>query len=85
MLQELSAVTGACLMVRRDVYELAGGLNEELAVAFNDIDFCLRVRELGFRNLWTPFAECYHHESISRGAGHQCCKGRRATNQREDT
>ena len=49
MLQELSAVTGACLMVRRDVYELAGGLNEELAVAFNDIDYLLKsYAELGF-------------------------------------
>lgn len=82
LLQELSAVTGACLMVRRDVYELAGGLNEELAVAFNDIDFCLRVRELGFRNLWTPFAECYHHESISRGADTSAAKAARYQSER---
>lgn len=67
--QNCSAVTGACLVVRREVYERVGGLNErDLEVAFNDVDFCLRVRELGLRNLWTPYAELYHHESKSRGA-----------------
>jgi hypothetical protein len=49
------------------LYELAGGLDESLQVAFNDIDFCLRLRALGYRNIWTPFAELYHHESASRG------------------
>lgn len=67
LLQEMTAVTGACLMVRRCVYEQVGGLNEDLAVAFNDIDFCLKVRQQGYRNIWTPFAECCHHESLSRG------------------
>lgn len=67
VVQNYSAVTGACLVVRREAYERAGGLDEELEVAFNDIDFCLRLRELGYRNLWTPFAELYHHESASRG------------------
>ncbi|WP_238345789.1 glycosyltransferase family 2 protein [Luteimonas saliphila] len=66
--QQLSAVTGACLMVRRSVFEEVGGLDESLRVAFNDIDFCLRVRAAGYRNLWTPFAELYHHESASRGS-----------------
>ncbi|WP_262378637.1 glycosyltransferase family 2 protein [Luteimonas viscosa] len=66
--QRLSAVTGACLVVRRSVFEQVGGLDESLQVAFNDIDFCLRVREAGYRNLWTPFAELYHHESASRGS-----------------
>ncbi|OOG51129.1 hypothetical protein B0E50_02515 [Rhodanobacter sp. C01] len=65
--QSLSAVTAACLMIRRSVFEEAGGLNESLRVAFNDVDFCLRVRRLGYRNLWTPFAELYHHESATRG------------------
>ncbi|UTV86747.1 glycosyltransferase [Cobetia amphilecti] len=66
--QNLSAVTAACLLVRREVFEAVGGLNEEhLAVAFNDVDFCLKVREAGYRNLWTPYAELYHHESVSRG------------------
>ncbi len=68
LVQNYSAVTGACLVVRKDVYEQVGGLNEEhLAVAYNDVDFCLKVREAGYRNLWTPYAELYHHESVSRG------------------
>lgn len=65
--QELSAVTAACLLVRRSVYDEVGGLDERLRVAFNDVDLCLRIREKGYRNLWTPFAELYHHESASRG------------------
>ena len=65
--QELSAVTGACLMVRRTVFAEVGGLDEQIAVAFNDIDFCLRLRGAGYRNIWTPFAELIHHESASRG------------------
>lgn len=65
--QAVSAVTGACLAVRAGVYREVGGLDETLAVAFNDIDFCIRVREAGYRNVWTPFAEMYHHESASRG------------------
>lgn len=66
--QNLSAVTGACLLVRKNVFDQVGGLNEEhLKVAFNDVDFCLKVREAGYRNLFTPFAELYHHESVSRG------------------
>ncbi len=68
VVHNLSAVTAACLLVRKDVYEEVGGLNEDsLTVAFNDIDFCLKVREAGYLNVWTPFAELYHHESVSRG------------------
>lgn len=68
LVQNVSAVTGACLLVRRELFELVGGLNEEhLAVAWNDIDLCLKVQEAGYRNLWTPYAELYHHESVSRG------------------
>lgn len=67
--QNLSAVTGACLLVRKQVYEEVGGLNEkELTVAFNDVDFCLKVKQAGYNNVWTPYAEAYHLESISRGA-----------------
>jgi GT2 family glycosyltransferase len=65
--QYLSAVTAACLLVRRDVFDQVGGLDEKLQVAFNDVDFCLRLREAGYWNIWTPFAELYHHESASRG------------------
>ena len=68
LIQSFSAVTGACLVVRKALYEEVGGLNEvELQVAANDIDFCLRLREAGYRNIWTPYAELYHHESASRG------------------
>jgi glycosyltransferase involved in cell wall biosynthesis len=66
--QQLSAVTGACLVVTREAYERVGKLDEALQVAFNDIDFCLRLEEAGYRNIWTPFAELYHHESASRGS-----------------
>jgi glycosyltransferase involved in cell wall biosynthesis len=65
--QAFSAVTAACLVVRKSIFEQVGGLDEELEVAFNDIDFCLRVRQAGYRNVWTPFAEMIHHESASRG------------------
>ncbi|SFL27781.1 glycosyltransferase family 2 protein [Lysobacter sp. cf310] len=67
VVHNLTAVTGACLAVRRCVFDEAGGMDEELAVAFNDIDLCLRIDALGYRNVWTPFAELYHHESASRG------------------
>ncbi len=62
-----SAVTGACLMVKRRLYRTLGGLDEQFAVAFNDVDFCLRLLKLGLYNVYTPFAELYHHESLSRG------------------
>ncbi len=66
--RECSAVTAACLAVRRSSYLKVGGLDEtNLPVAFNDVDFCLRLRDAGLRNLWTPFAELYHLESVSRG------------------
>lgn len=68
VIQAFSAVTGACLVVRKDVFEKVGGLNEtELAVTCNDVDFCLRVQAAGYRNIWTPYAELYHHESATRG------------------
>jgi glycosyltransferase involved in cell wall biosynthesis len=65
--QDMSAVTAACMLIRRKVFEEVNGLDESLRVAFNDIDFCLRVQQRGYRNLWTPFAELYHHESATRG------------------
>ena len=66
--QNYTAVTAACLMIRKDTFRQVGGLSEEkLRVGFNDIDFCLKVHAAGYRNLWTPFAEFYHHESASRG------------------
>ncbi len=66
--QNVSAVTGACLMVRKSLYDALGGLDETFAVALNDVDFCLRIREKGYLNVFTPFAELYHFESASRGS-----------------
>lgn len=67
--QNLSAVTAACLVIRREVFLEVGGLEaDKLKVAFNDVDFCLKVQAAGYRNVWTPYAELYHHESASRGA-----------------
>ena len=65
--QDVSAVTTACALVKREVYLQVGGFDENLAVTFNDVDFCLRLREAGYRILWTPYAELIHHESASRG------------------
>ncbi|HEX8544853.1 MAG TPA: glycosyltransferase [Pseudomonas sp.] len=68
LIQSLSAVTAACLIIRKSVYEEVNGLDEiNLKIAFNDVDFCLRVQEAGYTNVWTPFAELYHHESATRG------------------
>ena len=69
LIQNYSAVTAACLIMRRSVFEEVGGLNEKhLKVAFNDVDLCLRIRERGYRIVWTPYAELYHLESASRGS-----------------
>ena len=65
--QNLSAVTAACIMIRASVYEAVGGLDESFAVAFNDVDLCMKIRESGHLIVWTPFAEAYHYESKSRG------------------
>lgn len=67
LIQNYSAVTAACLVMRKEVFLEVGGLDENLAVAFNDVDFCLRIQQAGYRNLWTPYAELYHHESLTRG------------------
>lgn len=68
LVQNYGAVTAACLIIRKEIFDQVGGLDEKhLAVAFNDVDFCLKVRAAGYLNLWTPFAELYHHESASRG------------------
>jgi len=65
--RDCSAVTFACCMVRRTVWEHSGGLDEAFAVSFNDVDFCLKLVASGYHVVWTPFAELYHHESLSRG------------------
>jgi GT2 family glycosyltransferase len=67
--QELSAVTAACMVVRRTVYQQMGGMDaEHLVVDYNDIDFCLKLRAAGYRVVWTPHAQLIHHESATRGA-----------------
>ncbi len=65
--QDVSAVTGACLLVKKSLYEAVEGLDEGFAVSLNDVDFCLKLRERGLLNVFTPFAELYHYESVSRG------------------
>lgn len=69
--QDMTAVTGACLMVKKKLYEAAGGLDEGFAVSLNDVDFCLKLRRMGYLNVFTPFAELYHFESVSRGLDDQ--------------
>ena len=65
--QNVSAVTGACLLVKKSLFKEVGGLDESFAISLNDVDFCLKLREKGFLNVFTPFAELYHYESVSRG------------------
>ena len=65
--QDVTAVTGACLLVGRQQYDEVGGLDEAFSVAFNDVDFCLKLRRAGYLNVFTPFCELFHYESKSRG------------------
>ncbi|GAA3528184.1 glycosyltransferase family 2 protein [Zobellella aerophila] len=82
--QDLSAVTAACLVTRRTLYQRLGGLDAaNLPVAFNDVDYCLRVREAGWRVVYTPYAELYHHESVSRGRDDEPEKQARAKREAE--
>ncbi len=67
IVQNLSAITAACLMTKRSVFNEVGGFEEMLSHAFNDVDLCLRIRERGYLIVYTPFSELYHHESMSRG------------------
>lgn len=71
VVQNLSAVTAACMMVRCEVYDQLGGLDTAFEVAFNDVDFCLRAGKAGWRIVWTPYAKLYHYESKSRGLDEQ--------------
>lgn len=75
--QDVSAVTGACLLVKKSLFEEVGGLEEDFAISLNDVDFCLKLREKGYLNVFTPFAELYHFESISRGLDDQGQKAQR--------
>lgn len=82
--QNVTAVTGACLMVRKSVYEEVGGLEEEFRVALNDVDFCLKLRQKGYLNIFTPFAEAFHYESKSRGFEDSKAKKERYTKECEN-
>ena len=75
--QDLSAVTAACFMVKKEAFEKVGGCEEKLAVAFNDVDFCLKVRHAGYLVVYDPYAELYHHESKTRGYENTEAKKRR--------
>lgn len=66
-IQNISAVTGACMMIRKEVFDEVGGFDEKLSFAFNDVDLCLKIREKGHLIVYTPYAELYHYESKSRG------------------
>ncbi len=77
-LRSVSCVTGACLLMRRDIFDKVGGLDENLAVAFNDVDLCIRIIKAGYRILWTPHAKLYHYESASRGTDLHPAKRERA-------
>ena len=81
--QNVSAVTGACLMVKKALFDEVGGLEEGFAISLNDVDFCLKLRAKGYLNVFTPFAECYHYESISRGLDDQGEKAERYNRESE--
>lgn len=81
--QDVSAVTGACLLVKKALYEEVEGLEEDFAISLNDVDFCLKLREKGYLNVFTPFAELYHFESVSRGLDDQGQKAQRYNRESE--
>ena len=81
--QDVSAVTGACLLVKKKLFEEVGGLDESFAISLNDVDFCLKLREKGLLNVFTPFAELYHYESVSRGLDDQGEKAARYNDESE--
>lgn len=84
LIQNYSAVTAACLVVKRSLYHVVGGLNEvDLTIAYNDVDFCLKIAQQGVRNIWTPYAQLLHYESVSRGEDNTPEKIERLHNERE--
>lgn len=84
LIHNYSAITAACLLVQKDIFNQVNGLDQKnLPIAFNDVDFCIRIRNAGYRNIWTPYAELYHHESISRGSDNTAEKIQRANKEVE--
>ena len=83
LIQEFSAITGACMLVNKNLFTRVGGFDENLVIAYNDIDLCLKIKESGFKIVWTPYAELIHHESFSRGDDFQDKKYERLKNEGE--
>jgi len=81
--QNVSAVTGACLLVKKSLYDMVNGLEEDFEISLNDVDFCLKLRERGYLNVFTPFAELYHYESASRGSDLQGANAERYNKESE--
>ena len=81
--QDVSAVTGACLLVKKSLWDKVGGLDTDFKISLNDVDFCLKLRKEGYLNVFTPFAELYHYESISRGLDDQGEKAERYNKESE--
>lgn len=81
--QDVSAVTAACLLVKKSLFDEVGGLDEEFAISLNDVDFCLKLRSRGLLNVFTPFAELYHFESVSRGLDNEGKKAQRYNRESE--
>jgi GT2 family glycosyltransferase len=79
--QNISAVTAACLMVRKQIFQEVNGFDETYALAFGDVDLCLSILKKGYLNVWTPYAELYHHESKTRGVEDTLEKKKRFTNE----
>lgn len=83
LIQNFSAVTGACLVMKRSVFEEVGGFDPKIAIAFGDIDLCMRIVSKGYRILWTPYAEFYHMESATRGPNDTLVQGNRSRSEFE--
>lgn len=81
--QNVTAVTGACLLVKKSLWDEVGGLDEQFEISLNDVDFCLKLRKKGYLNIFTPFAELFHYESISRGLDDQGEKAERYNRESE--
>ena len=83
VVSNMSACTAACLMVKKAAFDEVGGYEEALAVSFNDVDFCLKLRDKGYLVVFTPLAEAYHHESLSRGSDERGEKKARMEREKE--
>ena len=83
VVQNLSAVTGACHLMRREVFEEVGGFDERFSNDYNDVDLCMKLREKGYLVIYTPYAELYHYESASRGYDDTHEKRQRHTREKE--